>query len=55
MGQYKYETKKGTRWTAKFRYTDSASGERKVMYKRGFLTKRDAHEFENQFRFDLED
>ena len=55
MGQYKYETRKGIRWLSKFRYTNPVSGERKVMYKRGFLTKRAAYEFENQFLFDLED
>ena len=49
MAQYKYDTKGGTKWLAKFRYKDAKTGEVKVEYKRGFLTKREAKAYEEEF------
>jgi len=49
MGQYRYDTKHGPKWMAKFRYTHPETGETKIEYKRGFATKRDAKAFEENF------
>ena len=42
MPQYKYNTKKGVRWTSKFNYCRPGSNRIETEYKRGFMTKRDA-------------
>lgn len=49
MAQYKYQVKKGFKWTTKFRYIDPESQETKVEYKRGFATRREAKEYEENF------
>ena len=45
MPQYKYRTKKGTKWMAKFNYADPKSKEIVTEYKRGFESKREAKEY----------
>ena len=47
MPAYK-DTKKGT-WYAKFRYTDW-QGNRRETTKRGFATKREAKEYEEEYK-----
>ena len=54
MGQYRYETKGGTKWMAKFRYQHPETGEAKVEYRRGFATKREARQYEENFIDELE-
>lgn len=54
MAQYKYQVKNGSKWMCKFDYTDPKSGETKTKYKRGFDTKREAKQFEEEFREALE-
>ena len=49
MPQYKYQTKKGVKWMAKFNYTDSKTGNIQTEYKRGFDTKREAKDYEENF------
>ena len=49
MPQYKYKVKKGVKWIAKFNYADPATGEIKTEYKRGFESKRDAKQYEEEF------
>lgn len=49
MAQYRYDTKGGGKWLAKFRYKDPKTGEVKVEYRRGFSTKRDAKYYEENF------
>lgn len=54
MPQYKYKVKKGTKWFAKFNYTDPNTGIIHTEYKRGFDSKRDAKEYEEEFLTELE-
>lgn len=49
MPQYKYPLKKGFKWMVKFPYSDPVTGEQKIEYKRGFESKRDAKEYEDNF------
>ena len=49
MPQYKYQAKQGVRWMSKFNYTDPKTGEVKTKYKRGFESKREAKQFEEDF------
>lgn len=49
MPQYKYPLKKGFKWMVKFPYSDPMTGEQKIEYKRGFESKRDAKEYEDNF------
>ena len=49
MPQYKYPVTKGTKWMAKFNYTDPKTGAIKTEYKRGFDSKRDAKQYEEDF------
>lgn len=49
MPQYKYHTNSGIRWFAKFQYTEPDTCGKKTHYKRGFLTKKAAKEYEEQF------
>jgi len=49
MPQYKYPLKKGFKWMVKFPYLDTKTGEQKIEYKRGFESKRDAKEYEDNF------
>lgn len=49
MAQYRYPTKDGTLWLAKFDYIDPQSRSKKTMYKRGFKTKSSARIFEENF------
>lgn len=49
MPQYKYPVKQGFKWMCKFNYTDPKSGDVKTEYKRGFATKRDAKQYEEDF------
>lgn len=49
MPQYKYPVKQGVKWMCKFNYTDPKSGETKTEYKRGFATKREAKQYEEDF------
>ena len=49
MAQYKYQVKKGVKWMVKFNYSDPKTGKTKTEYKRGFETKREAREYENEF------
>jgi len=50
MGQYKYQTKsQGAKWMAKFRYLDRETGQYIIEYRRGFDTKRDAKQYEEDF------
>lgn len=43
MPQYKYPVTKGTKWMAKFNYSDPKTGAIKTEYKRGFDSKREAN------------
>lgn len=55
MGQYKYQTKsQGQKWSAKFRYTNLETGETEIEYKRGFETKKQAKQYEEDFIENLE-
>lgn len=54
MPQYKYNTKKGVRWTSKFNYCRPGSDRIETEYKRGFMTRRDAKKYEDAFLEDLE-
>lgn len=54
MPQYKYNTKKGVRWTSKFNYCRPGSNRIETEYKRGFMTKRDAKKYEDAFLEELE-
>lgn len=49
MPQYKYQIKQGVKWMSKFNYMDPKSGETKTEYKRGFHTKREAKQYEEDF------
>lgn len=49
MPQYKYPVSTGTKWMAKFNYTDPKTGTVKTEYKRGFASKRDAKIYEEDF------
>lgn len=49
MSQYKYPVKGGFKWMTKFQYTDPKNGEVKTKYKRGFDTKKQAKQFEEDF------
>ena len=49
MLEYKYPVKQGFKWMCKFNYTDPKSGDVKTEYKRGFATKRDAKQYEEDF------
>ena len=49
MPQYKYPVKQGSKWMCKFNYTDPKSGKAKTEYKRGFDTKREAKQYEEDF------
>ena len=49
MPQYKYPVAKGTKWMAKFNYTEPKSGSIKTEYKRGFDSKREAKQYEEDF------
>lgn len=49
MPQYKYPVKKGVKWMVKFNYLDPKTGESKTEYKRGFESKRDAKNYEEEF------
>jgi len=49
MPQYKYQVKQGTKWASKFNYTDPKSGNIKTAFKRGFSTKREAKQYEDDF------
>lgn len=50
MGQYKYYTKaQGQMWFSKFRYTDPESGTIQTIVKRGFATKKEAKQYEEEF------
>ena len=54
MAQYRYDTKGGTKWLVKFRYTHPETGECLIEYKRGFATKREAKAYEEDFVDNLE-
>ena len=49
MSQYKYPVKNGFKWMVKFSYIDPTSGETKIKYTRGFASKREAKQFEEDF------
>lgn len=49
MSQYKYPVKNGFKWMVKFSYIDPISGETKIKYTRGFASKREAKQFEEDF------
>ena len=49
MSQYKYPVKTGFKWMVKFSYIDPISGETKTKYTRGFASKREAKQFEEDF------
>ena len=49
MGQYKYNVANGIKWLVKFSYEDPATGKTQIEYKRGFLTKREAKQYEEDF------
>ena len=49
MAQYKYQVKKGVKWMVKFNYTDPKTGKTKTEYKRGFASKREARDYEDEF------
>ena len=49
MPQYKYKVKKGVKWLAKFNYEDHKTGQILTEYKRGFESKREAKEYEEEF------
>lgn len=49
MPQYKYPVTKGTKWMAKFNYSDPKTGAIKTEYKRGFDSKREAKQYEEDF------
>lgn len=49
MPQYKYPVKQGFKWMTKFNYTDPKSGNVKTEYKRGFNSKREAKQYEDNF------
>lgn len=49
MPQYKYTVKAGVRWFSKFPYQDPLTGEKKIEFKRGFMTKREAKTYEDSF------
>ena len=54
MGQYKYMTKShGVKWSAKFRYLNPETGEMDIEYRRGFDTKREAKQYEDDFLEEL--
>ena len=54
MGQYKYTTKShGVKWSAKFRYLNPETGEMDIEYRRGFDTKREAKQYEDDFLEEL--
>lgn len=55
MPQYKYESKKGIRWMSKFNYCDEKSGKIITEYKRGFSSKREAKQYEEDFLQKLSD
>lgn len=55
MAQYRYPTKNGTLWLAKFEYIDPKSGKKESVYKRGFRTKSAARIFEEEFLENLAD
>lgn len=55
MPQYKYQVKKGVKWLVKFNYLDPKTGKTKTEYKRGFDSKREAKEYEENFLENLED
>lgn len=48
-GSYKYSLKSGTKWFVKFPYVDPVTGEKKIEYRRGFGTKREAKAYEDSF------
>ena len=48
MAAFRDQNKKKNAWYASFYYTDW-TGKRKKKFKRGFATKREALEFEQQF------
>ena len=54
MPQYKYQSKKGVKWMAKFNYTDPKTHKIKTEYKRGFDSKRDAKAYEEEFQENIE-
>ena len=49
MAQYKYQVKKGVKWMAKFNYVDFRTGTTQTEYKRGFDSKREAKDYEENF------
>lgn len=49
MAQYKYQVKKGVKWMAKFNYVDLKTGRIQTEYKRGFDSKREAKDYEENF------
>lgn len=55
MPQYKYESKKGIRWMCKFNYRNPQNGKVTVEYKRGFETRREAKQYEEDFLQNLSD
>lgn len=55
MGQYKYYTKKqGQLWFVKFRYIEQDTAKTVTMVKRGFATKREAKQYEENYLEELE-
>lgn len=54
MPQYKYKVKKGIKWMTKFNYEDPRTGKILTEYKRGFESKREAKEYEEEFMEKLE-
>ena len=49
MPQYKYPVKNGFKWMSKFNYTNPKTGIAKTEYKRGFNSKREAKQYEEDF------
>ena len=54
MPQYKYKVKKDIKWMTKFNYEDPRTGKILTEYKRGFESKREAKEYEEEFMEKLE-
>lgn len=49
MAQYRYPVKNGMQWLVKFEYIDPKSGKKELLYKRGFRSKSEARNFEEDF------
>ena len=54
MPQYKYSTKAGIKWLVKVRYFNPITKSNAVEYKRGFSSKREAKQYEEDFLEQLE-